>query len=281
VKSPLRIRLPIFRDLRTKVTPFALMQIYNQWNLFNNQATTELKPCTRTFTKTMGLPCAHIIAERSANGGTLRIKDIHPHWRFKKPEHIPGDEVTEDEPYAEGAGIASDDEVDTEVDVTPIDDELIRVADPAIIKLKGRPVGALNKRKRDENSTRRDPSGFEYANTPARGGATRRSRVNKPAFTANEVENQETQDQVNAYFGSGAGGTVPQRGSRSNTTRGRGAGNSTRGRAARSVAAQRARGATAPATTGGATARPPRRRAGIPERYRDDITDIINVVGLL
>ncbi len=57
-------------------------------------------------------------------------------------------------------------------------------------------------------------------------------------------------------------GTVPQRqrGSRGDTTRGRGG-----------AAGQRGGSAAAPVTTGASTARPVRRKAAIPARYRDDV----------
>ena len=54
------LRLPIFRDLHAKVTPFALRRILPQWRLLTSNATV-LPRCTNAFTTSMGLPCAHRI----------------------------------------------------------------------------------------------------------------------------------------------------------------------------------------------------------------------------
>jgi hypothetical protein len=41
-----------------------------------------LKPCTGSFTKAMGLPCAHVYDERRAS--TLLATDFYPHWYWDR-----------------------------------------------------------------------------------------------------------------------------------------------------------------------------------------------------
>ena len=131
-------RVPIFRDLFAKVAPFALRQMLPQYVLIEKQ---QMKPCTKTFTTTMGLPCAHKMEERMRDpGGVLRLEDIHTHWHLK---------VTN-----------QDDERDENLD------DLLHINEPSTIRPAGRPPGARNKRRRQrdhEDSTTRDPSGFEYS----------------------------------------------------------------------------------------------------------------------
>ena len=53
----------IFRDLIAWVTSFALKAINAQFKRLKCEPIV-IVPCTGTFTKTMGLPCAHKIQER-------------------------------------------------------------------------------------------------------------------------------------------------------------------------------------------------------------------------
>ena len=131
-------RVPLFRDLFAKVAPFALRQMLPQYNLIEKQ---QMKPCTKAFTTTMGLPCAHKMEERMQEpGGVLRLEDIHTHWHLK----------------------VTDQSEDRDESL----DDLLQVNEPNTIRPAGRPPGARNKRRRQrdpEASTTRDPSGFEYS----------------------------------------------------------------------------------------------------------------------
>jgi hypothetical protein len=60
----------------TIITTPALRQVKKH----NISVNRPLEPCTGTFTKTLGLPCAHIINERRAMGLGLTPDDFHPHW---------------------------------------------------------------------------------------------------------------------------------------------------------------------------------------------------------
>ncbi len=81
------LRLSIFRDLTAFVTSHALRQVYQQYKRLTVEPTM-IVTCTSTFTRTTRLICAHGIQNRMydrASDGTLKLKDIHPHWRYVKP----------------------------------------------------------------------------------------------------------------------------------------------------------------------------------------------------
>lgn len=182
-RLPMELRgVSIFRDLTAWVTPFALKAVNAQFKRLKCEPIV-IVPCTGTFTKTMGLPCAHKIQERwydRAGGNVLKLEDIHPHWRFTKPPQTRQATAGQEDNTAGD----NNDEV-TEVRGTPpetpspspedrqLPDDILRVQEPAIVKSKGRPRGSLNKawaapsqsqRRRQivfENSTQRTPSAFE------------------------------------------------------------------------------------------------------------------------
>ncbi|CAG8673551.1 13644_t:CDS:1, partial [Ambispora gerdemannii] len=63
-----------------KVSIFALKKIHEQ-NQKAKRLTAQvpLPSCTRSFSKTMGLPCAHYIQHLEENQ-SLTLNDIHMHW---------------------------------------------------------------------------------------------------------------------------------------------------------------------------------------------------------
>jgi len=179
--------LSIFRDLTAFVTPFALKAVNVQFKRLKSEPTA-IVPCTGTFTKTMGLPCAHKIQERWYNrigGNVLKLEDIHPHWRFAKPpqarqatagqeDHaMGGDDVTEVQGTPPGTPPPPSPSPSPKDRGLP--DNILRVQEPAVVKSKGRPRGSLNKawaapsqsqRRRQiafKNSTQRTSSAFELA----------------------------------------------------------------------------------------------------------------------
>ena len=149
-RCPIELRVPWLRDVLPHVTPYALRKIFHHWKDIIKQQEDEgiQKSCTKTFTTIMGLPCGHDVIEllKSDPPGVIKLDDIHPHWRYQKPQ------VT-----AEGL----EEVVGALEDVDP----LLRVRDPAVVRTKGRPTGSGNKRKaaEHERSTHRDLSGFEHA----------------------------------------------------------------------------------------------------------------------
>ena len=187
MRLPLHVKKPIFRDLYTKVSPFALKQMLPHYLKVINH---EMKPYTKYFTTVMVLPYAHIMERRmSEAAGVLKIEDIHPHWLLEKliPQR---DEASE----SESAGRDND---DTDAIVDPAAIELLHVNNPAIIKPRGRPTGARNKPKKKrtrmeafEDSTQREPSEFEHV-----------LRQRQLAITASQVTNEEDITAADAFFG--------------------------------------------------------------------------------
>ena len=99
----------------------------------------------------------------SEAAGVLQIEDIHPHWLLEKAIPQRG-QTPEDESEAN-----SDSEADPDAIIDPTALDLLHVNDPAIVRPRGRPVGARNKSKKKrtraeafEDSTQREPSHFEY-----------------------------------------------------------------------------------------------------------------------
>ena len=81
----------VFRDLTGRVTPHALWKIHDRYSTLKRATEAEpLAACTHAFTRTMGLPCSHIIEARmnavDEELGRIPIDDVHPHWRFRKPD---------------------------------------------------------------------------------------------------------------------------------------------------------------------------------------------------
>ncbi len=196
----------IFRDLYTKVSPHALKEMVPQYEKVINHT---MKPCTKYFTTTMGLPCAHVMERRMAEGaGVLLLEDIHSHWRIDKPDPNPE---------------AEDEHVDENIT------ELLRVNEPAVVKPAGRPPGAKNKKKRTrvqafEDSTQREPSEFEHILQQRERERERRrhqeeddTRARDAPITAAEVAEREEEAAADAFFGprtTSGGGAATSRGGR-------------------------------------------------------------------
>lgn len=157
----------------------------------------------------------HKIQRRISQEKPIKITDIQYHWRFYKPRptRIPDAELIFDnfpKNVTRNPNITYvDDESDVDIHqnslhqsthasdhaVSDHDDDncesypqtldpLLQVRDPSRIKPKGRPAGALNKKRTAreaefEDSTCREPSRFEYDNVPqelGRGGGRERGR---------------------------------------------------------------------------------------------------------
>ena len=114
-----RLRAAIYRDLQAYVTLYALREIDKHYKRLTDteKKNAQLPACTEVFKRTMDLPCAHVIEKRradAAGGKVLKLTDVHPHWRFKKPPRH----------YTESAEFANIDEVDM-TEETPVQDPLL------------------------------------------------------------------------------------------------------------------------------------------------------------
>ena len=82
----------VFAPLHYYISHYALDQVLehcNQFNLFANYESVELPPCTRVFSSTMGLPCAHTVQDRLRNVTPLQINDFHPQWFLDNSAECP------------------------------------------------------------------------------------------------------------------------------------------------------------------------------------------------
>ena len=76
VRIGLELDTKTFRACFSTITTPALREVRRH----NISIKRPLEPCTGVFTKTLGLPCAHIIDERRALRLGLTPEDFHPHW---------------------------------------------------------------------------------------------------------------------------------------------------------------------------------------------------------
>ena len=149
----LKLRVPILRELTPYVTPFALRLVLQQYKKIVSLQEC-LSACINVFTTTTDLSCSHKIQSRmydGAQGGVLKLEDIHPHWRFVKPTASASVVQVEETP----SSVDSDDQ-------SFAVESLLRVQAPAVIRSKGRPSGSQNRRQQTaEQSSDRIPSQFE------------------------------------------------------------------------------------------------------------------------
>ena len=144
IKTPHYARHPLFGQLLSRVSNYALGQIWGQrYRLIKGEP---LPLCTFKYTMAMGLPCAHKIQARLAETGVLTIDNIHSHWHFNPP---------------------------------PIGQAIPLILEPAMAQVRGRPTTQqdvnqarpLNQAARSRlaaSSTQREPSAFERPNIPVR-----------------------------------------------------------------------------------------------------------------
>ena len=123
--------IPLFSKLIGRVTPFALLKIFNQYDML---ATSKVAPYYHSLRDSLGLPCHHVFRQRLGKKDILQLQDIHPHCHFVKPTG----------------------------DVGPVSVGQLLLMNPRVIKGKGQPRGSRNRRSA-ASSTKRDPSAFEIA----------------------------------------------------------------------------------------------------------------------
>lgn len=113
------------------ITPPAIELVRQQYLLLKQRPR---KPCTGTFKRIYGLPCSHILQASSGFGRKLDL--IHfdeDHWRYRR-QHSPN------------------------MAIAPRQNQ--HILEPITVKARGRP-------RRNESSTRREPSSFERYIPPA------------------------------------------------------------------------------------------------------------------
>ena len=84
-----RLNKSIFRNLRTLIIFFALIEILHQYEKLMNVRNNNISFffCIKRFKNFMSLFCVHIIEKRMIDANRKKILlfiDVHSHWRFKK-----------------------------------------------------------------------------------------------------------------------------------------------------------------------------------------------------
>jgi hypothetical protein len=130
VNLPIKLLIPLFRDVVGKVAPQALHRMLDiRDKHLSTGVATALPPCTNTMKDSMGLPCIHVIdTYLRANVGFLQVTDFHLQWHLQ--------------PIA----------------TLPSLDPRLQLREPNVIQPRGRPIGATTCRAR---TTRCEPSRFE------------------------------------------------------------------------------------------------------------------------
>jgi hypothetical protein len=90
VRIDLKLRLnPLFNGLYESISTFAMDKVVKHIQSFKEGRTTGIGRCTNTFSYTWGLPCAHLYAERTSKGDSLRVDDFHIQWRLDRLRQLP------------------------------------------------------------------------------------------------------------------------------------------------------------------------------------------------
>jgi len=79
-RTPHAIKGPFYEQLLSRISHYALGRLWNQQ--YRLKQPKQLPHCTELFTKSMGLPCAHIMQQKLYEGITLTLEDIHSHWHL-------------------------------------------------------------------------------------------------------------------------------------------------------------------------------------------------------
>lgn len=151
--------------------------VYKQYELLDTPKFTPHR--THSWSKVAGLPCNHVIKKRmSAPKCILFIDNVHPYWRFTKP-NIP-------------AILAIDQILTALLDQQLNIDPMLLIQEPAVARTRGRPMGAIVELpSMEENSTQQNPSEFERVE--------RTIPVRRLVATRGRVATRETRRQGNGW----------------------------------------------------------------------------------
>ncbi|CAG8599211.1 6757_t:CDS:2 [Cetraspora pellucida] len=144
-----------YANIKVKISNFALKKVDEQYQRIKCATAQDLLPlCTGSFLSTMGLPC-------------LTLDDFHEHWWIQDCSSIPSIETNiqelqpllqtlqeKYEEWPEHQQSAAQEKLNNLINTL-----LTVLQNPQIVRTRGKPASASNHQKND--STRRDPSGFE------------------------------------------------------------------------------------------------------------------------
>ena len=139
VQRPLKLLIPLFKDVLNKVLRQALYQVLSIHDRYLplSRGKDPINPeCTGVTRLTMGFPCIHTIKEYFDRNQSLQLHQFHQHWRLYEDDNLP------------------------RVDPRNL------ILEPVVARPRDRPSGAINATQSqqtalEDSSTRRDPSGFD------------------------------------------------------------------------------------------------------------------------
>ncbi|KAF7133193.1 hypothetical protein RHSIM_Rhsim09G0181600 [Rhododendron simsii] len=184
-------------ELVTHVSVYALGELFKQCELAKTDYV--LGSCTGNFSRTMGLPCAHMM--RNKKDGILQLGDIHPQWRIDKRSftnmdggaHQTGSEIecllkNFHEKY-KNMPLVQKEESLKQIALL-VDAEIPLTLEPNIQPHKGRPLGS--KKRKGDSSITRHPSAFEIAEKTRKCGACHRVGHNRRTCPGNGESNSHS-----------------------------------------------------------------------------------------
>ncbi|PWA47757.1 hypothetical protein CTI12_AA460500 [Artemisia annua] len=185
IRVPHNCNIPLFRELLSHLSQFALKEIYKQYEKIKDGH----------FMVTMGLPCAHKIV--SCLGKTIPLDIIHPHWRIDALSLNPEVDSSSD---GNNNFFVLLDELRSKYQMWPLSKQELATSmiaklvnesntyfEPVIQRPKGRPSKA--KKKKGKTSTTRYPSKFELVES---------SQAHNPS-SSRHVQHHNNLIDLNAY----------------------------------------------------------------------------------
>ncbi|CAG8700419.1 5016_t:CDS:2, partial [Cetraspora pellucida] len=152
----------LYENIKGKVSTFALKKMEEQYQKIIQES---LPLCTGSFSSTMGLPYAHKIQLLENHQG-LTLDDFHKHWWIQNCSLIlPIKGNNELQPFLQALQERYKEWPEHQQATAReklnsiINTSTTVLQNPQVVRTRGRPPGSSNRR--TDNSTRRDPSGFE------------------------------------------------------------------------------------------------------------------------
>ncbi|KAG5561998.1 hypothetical protein RHGRI_004888 [Rhododendron griersonianum] len=189
-----KFKIPMLKELVTHVSVFALGELFKQCELARTDYV--LGSCTGNFSRTMGLPCAHMM--RNKKDGILRLGDIHPQWRIDTRSftnmdggaHRTGSEIEcllkNFHEKCKNMPLVQKEESLKQIALL-VDAEIPLTLEPNVQPHKGRPLGS--KKRKGDSSTTRHPSAFEIVEKTRKCGACQCVGHNRRTCPGNSESN--------------------------------------------------------------------------------------------
>ena len=117
ITKPIQYLSFLFTNVLTKISRHAIGKVaaIRDAYLPPGRDKKEIKECTGATTRTLGIPCIHVIKSHVDEQRPLSIDQFHRHWHLHAPETLP-----------------------------PVDPRLL-LLEPRVNRTRGRPAGAINR----------------------------------------------------------------------------------------------------------------------------------------